>query len=114
LEREAAKKKAAEGSSVPVTTVESVKATVEVPQKKEYTETLIQIRFKDGNSIKATFKPTDPIRTVFNHVALLLGESNFSLVTTFPRRTYAARDTTLDSMNLSQAELVPSGTFIVQ
>jgi len=113
LEREAAKKKAQEEDQTSVKV--SQQPEIQVPSiKKQYDEALIQIRFKDGNSIKATFKPTDPIRTVFGHVALLLGTDNFSLMTTFPRKVYSSKDSSLDSITLNQAELVPTGTFIVQ
>jgi len=56
----------------------------------------------------------DSIRTVFNHVSLLLGVDTFTLVTTFPRRSFTKKDSSLDTLNLMQAELVPNGTFIVQ
>jgi len=115
LEREAAKKKAQEGATQQAQTTQLQPSVPAQPvAKKEYTEALIQIRFKDGNTIKATFKPTDPIRTVFGHVALLLGTQNFSLATTFPRKVYKSTDASLDTTTLQQAELVPTGTFIVQ
>jgi len=88
--------------------------TPEPQSKKEYTETMIQIRFPDGNIIKASFKATDPIRTVHQHAALLLGNDRFSLTTTFPRKVYSYSDPNgLDSITLKQAELVPTGTVII-
>eukprot|EP01115_Flamella_aegyptia_P013722 TRINITY_DN74655_c0_g1_i2.p2 TRINITY_DN74655_c0_g1~~TRINITY_DN74655_c0_g1_i2.p2 ORF type:complete len:78 (-),score=9.70 TRINITY_DN74655_c0_g1_i2:69-302(-) len=74
---------------------------------------MIQIRLPDGNNIKATFKATDPVRTVFNHMSLLMGTQNFTLSTTFPRKVYSLKDSSIDTVSLKQAELVPSGTFIL-
>jgi len=81
--------------------------------KKEYTDALIQFRLPDGNSIKANFKPTDPVRTAHSHIAMLLGNSNFSLVTTFPKKVFSPRDSAMDKTTLAQAECVPTGTFVV-
>ena len=78
----------------------------------EYTETTIQVRLPDGNVIKASFKPTDPIRTVHDHMALLTNTPNFTLSTTFPRKVYSPKDNSIDTITLKQAELVPSGTLI--
>jgi len=116
LEREAAKKKSLEGEGIEQKPTEVVPKSTEIvpPQKKEYFEALIQIRFKDGNTIKATFKPTDPVRTVFDHVALLLNSQNFSLMTNFPKKVFSPKDSSMDFTTLAQAELVPTGTFIIQ
>jgi len=112
LEREAAKKTESSASVQQIAGQQP--AEVVTQQKKEYSESLIQIRYKDGNTIKATFKPTDTVRTVHDHVSLLLGQHNFSLMTSFPRKVYSPRDIVLDTTTLLQAELVPTGTFIVQ
>jgi len=98
-------------SSTPATT--STPTPAPTPAKKEYTECAVQIRFPDGNVIKATFKPTDPIRTVHNHVSLLTGSERFSLLTTFPKKIYSPREAIIDSTTLQQAEMVPTGTFVV-
>jgi len=104
-----AAKKATEVNAAPQVVQEAAPVA-----KKEYTEALIQVRLKDNTVIKATFKPTDPIRTVHNHIELLTGSPNFSLATTFPRKVYSPRDSSMDTTTLAQAELVPTGTFIVQ
>lgn len=110
LERQALRDKTSAQSTQPQVPQVAPIAT----EKKEYTESLIQIRLPDGNTVKATFKPTDPIRTVFAHMAMLLGNENFSLNTTFPRKTFSRRDTTLDTTTLADAECVPTGTFILR
>ena len=92
------------------------------PAKKEYTEATIQIRLADGSTVKAQFKPQDPLRTVWNHVSLLTDSSNFALSTTFPRKVYTG--SALDTTTLQQAglscycccllkDLVPNGTVVV-
>jgi len=96
-----------------------VEQPVQVPSSKPaeppktYDQALIQLRLPDGNSLKATFNPSDPVRAVFNHISLLLGDEKFSLMTTFPRKTFSPRDTLMDTTTLKQAECVPTGTFIV-
>jgi len=112
LEREAAKKKSQESTKPDV--VEEQKKEIEIQPKREYNDALIQIRFKDGNSIKATFKPTDNVRIVHNHITLLTGNSNFNLMTTFPRKVFSPKDSSLDTTTLAEAGLVPTGTFIIQ
>lgn len=105
-EREAKKKN--EGS----TTIPA-SSNPATPSKLDFNEALIQVRLPDGNTIKATFKPTDPVRTVHNHIAMLIGTENFSLLTTFPKNIFSPREPSIDKVTLKQAELVPSGTFIV-
>lgn len=118
LEQDKAERAArAKGTTAPApapTTTTAPPASTQPTAKKEYTETAIQIRLPDGNTIKASFKPTDPIRTVHNHIALLTGSSNFSLATTFPRKVYSTKDSVMDTTTLAQAECVPTGTFVVQ
>jgi len=99
-------------TETPVETTPPPTETLVTP-KKDYNQTVIQIRLQDGNTIKASFLPTDPIRTVHTHISLLLNHENFSLMTTFPKKIYSPRDVVMDSMTLKQAELVPSGTFVV-
>jgi len=94
----------------PVTTATPAPTTTTTT---EYTEAMIQVRLPDGNAIKATFKPTDPIRTVHSHIAMLTGSSNFALSTNFPKKVYSPKDSLMDTTTLKQAEQVPSGTFIV-
>eukprot|EP01116_Phalansterium_solitarium_P018830 TRINITY_DN5112_c0_g1_i1.p1 TRINITY_DN5112_c0_g1~~TRINITY_DN5112_c0_g1_i1.p1 ORF type:complete len:627 (+),score=225.12 TRINITY_DN5112_c0_g1_i1:79-1881(+) len=89
-------------------------AAAAAPAKKEYTESLIQLRFPDGNTIKATFKPLDPLRAVFDHVAMLLGSRKVSIMTTFPRREWRDADPSLDATTLAAADCVPTGAFIVK
>src|SRR4051812_23666545 len=103
MERASRAKTATTTTSEPQTSTTTAPAPAQPTAKKEYTETAIQIRLPDGNIIKATFKPTDPIRTVHNHIALLTGSSNFALATTFPRKVYSAKDTTMDTTTLAQA-----------
>lgn len=110
LER-AAQRKAAEGQVQPQVPTPVIPQSP--PEKKEYTETAIQFRLPDGNVIKASFKPTDPIRTAHTHIAMLIGTDNFSLMTTFPRKVYSTHDANIET-TLAQAELVPSGTFLVR
>jgi len=78
----------------------------------KHTSTAIQVRMPDGNIIKASFKPTDTIRSVHAHVAMLTQNSKFSLMTNFPRKVYSPSDASMDT-TLQQAELVPTGTLIV-
>eukprot|EP01114_Cavostelium_apophysatum_P005589 TRINITY_DN1677_c0_g2_i2.p2 TRINITY_DN1677_c0_g2~~TRINITY_DN1677_c0_g2_i2.p2 ORF type:complete len:222 (-),score=93.42 TRINITY_DN1677_c0_g2_i2:31-696(-) len=114
-ERAAAAAKAREGAtSQPVASAPAPVAAQSAPTKKEYTECAIQIRMPDGNSIKASFKPTDTVRTVHDHVALLTGSERFALTTTFPRKVYSPKDNAMNTTTLAQAELVPNGTFVVQ
>lgn len=93
---------------------ESIQTNQEAPNlpRKEYDEALIQIRLPDGNTFKATFKPNDPIRAVHSHIAFLTGNENFSLMTTFPKKIYSPRDSSIDT-TLAEAELVPRGTLVI-
>jgi hypothetical protein len=81
--------------------------------KKEYNETLIQFRLPDGNTIKSSFNPKDTIRIVHNYLSNVIGTSTFSLMTTFPKKIYSPNNFEIDNITLENAELVPSGTFIV-
>jgi len=88
-------------------------AVAEPAAKKEYTECALQFRFSDGNVIKASFKPTDTLRTAWSHISLLTNNSNFALMTNFPKKIFSPRDDSLDRTSLAQAELVPTGTLII-
>jgi len=111
LERETEKKrKEMEKQNAPTQTPAPAPTSAQ-PVKKEYTEATIQIRMTDGSTIKAQFKPQDPLRMVWNHVSLLTDSTNFALSTTFPRKVYTGA--TLDTTTLQQADLVPNGTVVV-
>lgn len=112
-DREAKKQGIAPPSTTTTTTTAPTTTTTTSIPVTNYTDSMIQVRLPDGNTIKATFKATDPVRTVHNHIALLTGNENFSLSTTFPRKVYSPKDSVIDTTTLKQAELVPSGTFIV-
>jgi FKBP-type peptidyl-prolyl cis-trans isomerase len=112
-EREAKRTGVVAPTSTTTTTAPVTAPTPSAPVVTNYTDTMIQVKLPDGNSIKATFKATDPVRTVHNHIALLTGTEQFSLITTFPRKVYSPRDSAIDTTTLKQAEVVPSGTFIV-
>jgi hypothetical protein len=116
LEREAKKRETSSGTTAitTATTTTTAQPTTTTTTKKEYTESLIQLRLPDGNVIKATFKPSDPLRSVHNHVALLLGSSNYNLVSNFPKKVWGHKDSALDTTTLQQADCVPTGTFVVQ
>jgi len=112
LERQAKQNKTTQPTTTTVAPVAVVTPT-EPTAKKEYTESLIQLRFPDGNIIKATFKPTDTVRTVHDHVSLLLNSSKYNLVSNFPKKVWAYNDKTMESTTLQAADCVPTGTFIV-
>jgi len=80
--------------------------------QKEYTDCAIQVRLPDTTLVKANFKPTDPVRSVHQHISLLTGNNNFSLRTQFPTKVYSPKDSSLDTTTLQQAGCVPNGTFI--
>jgi len=87
--------------------------TTQPPAKKEYDSCMIQIRLSDGNTIKATFKPTDPVRSVHEHIGLLLGNKAFKLVTNYPKKVFSPRDSEMDMTTLQQIGFVPTGSFMV-
>jgi len=112
-ERESAKKAAEGGVSTQAAAPVAVQAAPVETVKKEYTEALIQFRTPDGVLLKATFKPTDTIRTVHGHISLLLGNDRVTLSTTYPRKTYSPNGPEMNE-TLAQAQCVPSGTFVVR
>jgi thioredoxin len=81
-------------------------------QQKTYTECQIQVRLTNGQVLRATFKPTDTIRTVQQYVQhnRTDGAGAFTLANTFPRKVYTGND--LDT-TLADAGLVPNGTLLV-
>lgn len=79
---------------------------------KVYTEAQLQIRLTDGSMLKATFSPSTTMREVFSHIEANRtdGRGAFSLMTTFPRRTFTKSDF---QVTLQEAGLVPNGTIVV-
>ncbi|PRP88338.1 hypothetical protein PROFUN_03252 [Planoprotostelium fungivorum] len=90
-------------------------APVATGAKKEYEHAFIQLRLPDGGVIKAKFNPQDTVRSVHDHVVMLLGvnANSVSLLSNFPKKVYSNTEGDIDSTTLVKAELVPTGTLIV-
>ena len=71
-----------------------------------------QFRLTNGSTLTGTFQPTDTLGTVCAYVNdnRTDGSIPFNLMTTFPRKTYAAEDL---GTSLQDAGLVPSAVLIL-
>lgn len=71
-----------------------------------------QFRLTNGSTLTGTFQPTDTLETVCAYVNdnRTDGSTPFSLMTTFPRKTYSAGDL---GTSLQDAGLVPSAVLIL-
>jgi len=109
----AARQAKAAGNAAP-SAVPAPAATAPAPaEKKEYTQSLIQLRFPNGTMQKAKFTPTDTLAVVLEHAGMLLGDHNISLVSNFPKKVYSKTEGNAQNVTLQQADLVPTGTLIV-
>jgi len=54
------------------------------------TESLVQIKLPDGSSTQATFRTTDSLQAVADHVSALIGvpAPHLTLMTTYPRKSF--------------------------
>lgn len=87
--------------------------TVSQPQeKKDYSQTRIQIRLTNGQALTNTFGAKEPLSAVRLYIQLNRTDEagNFTLMTNFPKRVFtdAEMDAPLDSLGL-----VPSAVLIV-
>eukprot|EP01101_Sappina_pedata_P004750 TRINITY_DN204_c0_g1_i1.p1 TRINITY_DN204_c0_g1~~TRINITY_DN204_c0_g1_i1.p1 ORF type:complete len:430 (+),score=165.00 TRINITY_DN204_c0_g1_i1:23-1312(+) len=79
-------------------------------QRKEYTECDIQIRDLSGDIILSKFKPQDTLGDVLNHAISLVKNDKITLMTPYPRKTFAGEDL---KITLLDAGLVPKGVVIL-
>jgi len=82
-------------------------------EQKQYEQTFIQVRMPNAETLKIKFEPTDTVQAVYSHMAMLLGNQNFALLTNFPKKSYSPRDNNLNA-TLKDEGLVPTGTFILK
>eukprot|EP01100_Stratorugosa_tubuloviscum_P012010 TRINITY_DN551_c0_g1_i4.p1 TRINITY_DN551_c0_g1~~TRINITY_DN551_c0_g1_i4.p1 ORF type:complete len:423 (-),score=158.81 TRINITY_DN551_c0_g1_i4:109-1377(-) len=88
------------------------KVTATVTPAKEYTTTTIQISLLNGQKITAEFSVNEMLIAVYNHVKLITGTENFSIVVPdIPRKTYKQID--CESISLKDAKLVPRASVII-
>jgi len=76
----------------------------------------LQIRFPNGNTLKAGFPSTTPLKLILQY-ALVKGKINtkgksFSLVTTFPRRQYSLKE--LSTLTLKDTDLIPRAVIVLE
>jgi len=72
---------------------------------------ILQIRLPNGTALKAEFKPTDTIGSVYKYVANYLEPgTNFLLIIPFPRKEFTEA---MVNLTLKDADLVPRGTLNV-
>ncbi|KAF7992864.1 hypothetical protein HCN44_005208 [Aphidius gifuensis] len=108
-------KAAAESGAIPAPVVSPVQAAPSfVPaQKRDYTETKLQIRLTNGESLTQTFGVKEPLSAVKVYVEMNRTDlpGAFNLMTTFPRKVFNDDDydTPLDVLGL-----VPAAVVIVQ
>ncbi|XP_060570542.1 UBX domain-containing protein 1-like [Ruditapes philippinarum] len=81
-------------------------------EKKDYTETRLQIRLTNGQALTQTFKAKEPLAAVRLYIEMNRTDSkgNFSLMTSFPRKVFAGEDY---EKPLTELGLVPSAVLIV-
>jgi len=82
-------------------------------EQKQYEQTFIQVRMPNAETLKIKFEPTDTVQAVYSHMAMLLGNQNFALLTNFPKKSYSPRDNNLNA-TLKDKGLVPTDTFILK
>lgn len=73
-------------AAAPVATSSSPKSPV------EYSKTKIQIRLQDGTSVTETFEVKEQLSAVRLFIQLRQGDVPFGLMTSFPRKVFAAED----------------------
>eukprot|EP01128_Nolandella_sp_AFSM9_P005626 TRINITY_DN2753_c0_g1_i2.p1 TRINITY_DN2753_c0_g1~~TRINITY_DN2753_c0_g1_i2.p1 ORF type:complete len:189 (-),score=57.42 TRINITY_DN2753_c0_g1_i2:32-598(-) len=95
--------------SVPPTPASSKPPTVD-PARSAAT-CVVQFRFKDGSSMKASFGADDTLSSVALHL-VGLGKTVTKFLTTFPRKDYSGA--VLDTTTLRAAGVVPRGVLIVE
>lgn len=81
-------------------------------EKKDYTETRLQIRLTNGQALTQTFAAKEPLAAVRLYVEMNRTDppGNFSLMTSFPRKVFAGEDY---EKPLTELGLVPSAVLIV-
>ncbi|XP_071963647.1 UBX domain-containing protein 1-like [Antedon mediterranea] len=79
-------------------------------QKKEYTQTKLQIRLTDGSTLTNSFEAKEPLAAVRVYIEVNRKDSKapFSLMTPFPRKVFTDEDMTKP---LHQLGLVPSAVL---
>ncbi|XP_053399394.1 UBX domain-containing protein 1-A-like [Mercenaria mercenaria] len=81
-------------------------------EKKDYTETRLQIRLTNGQALTQTFAVKEPLAAVRLYIEMNRTDppGNFSLMTSFPRKVFAGDDY---EKPLTELGLVPSAVLIV-
>lgn len=104
MEREARAKAQSAGSSVA-----AAAPTPQQPQQaKSYTECTIQIRQLDGSTLRGTFKPTDTLKDVYQHIVANRTDKSvnaFTLVNTYPRKVYTAAELSTSLQEIGRAHV---------
>jgi len=102
-----------EGKIEPEPMVVDKPAPSEPKPTSSQTESLLQIKLPDGSSAQATFRTTDSLQHVADHVSALIGTpaAQLTLSTTYPRKTFSSAN--FDSL-LVDVGLFPRGQVIVQ
>lgn len=82
-------------------------------QKRDYTQTKLQIRLTNGQALTQTFGVKEPLSAVKLYVEMHRTDSpgDFNLMTTFPRKVFNDEDY---EKPLDILELVPTAVIIVQ
>jgi len=97
-------------------TTNTTNTTNNAKEVKEYKECVVQVKLKNGKTIKGNFKPDDKLRVVYNWVSSNRadgGFGQFSLMLPYPpRREFGI--SSLDTVTLKDAELVPRGSLILK
>ncbi|XP_036335739.1 UBX domain-containing protein 1-B-like [Rhagoletis pomonella] len=78
---------------------------------KDYTQTRLQVRLRDGSTLTETFNVKEPLSAVRVFIQLKTGdEAPFNLMTTFPRKVFTGEDF---EKPLDVLGLVPSAVLIM-
>ncbi|KAI8097352.1 ubiquitin-related domain-containing protein [Halteromyces radiatus] len=108
--REASKRSTQETTSTPATTAGTSTVGSNQTIKTEYNEARLQIRIPNATPVTQTFAADAKLTDVYDHLKAAGCNGNFTLSTTFPRKTFA--DVDLDK-SLKELGLTPSSALVL-